>query len=52
MKKTTLHLEAPWKHVKELLKEVNGELTDDDLLYEPEKKMNCCKGYRKKWEGC
>lgn len=28
-----LKLEAPWKDVKELLKEVNPELTDEDLTY-------------------
>ena len=30
---TTLKLEAPWEEVKEKLKEVNGELTDEDLVY-------------------
>jgi hypothetical protein len=28
-----LKLEAPWPEVKEMLKEVNLELTDDDLNY-------------------
>lgn len=28
-------LEAPWPEVKEKLKEVNAELTDEDLRYEP-----------------
>ena len=32
---TQLKLEAPWEEVKEQLKEVNGELTDEDLEYEP-----------------
>lgn len=32
---TTLTLNAPWLEVKEKLKEVNGELTDEDLEYEP-----------------
>ncbi len=32
---TSLKLEAPWEEVKEKLKEVNGELTDADLQYEP-----------------
>lgn len=35
MENTTLKLEAPWEQVKELLKEVNNELTDDDLNYTP-----------------
>ena len=30
-----LKLEAPWHEVKEKLKEVNAELTDEDLRYEP-----------------
>lgn len=30
-----LKLEAPWPEVKERLKEVNVELTDEDLRYEP-----------------
>jgi hypothetical protein len=29
-----LKLEAPWEQVKEMLKEVNPELTDDDLMYD------------------
>lgn len=29
-----LKLEAPWEQVKELLKEVNTSLTDEDLAYE------------------
>lgn len=32
---TSLKLEAPWEEVKEKLKEVNGSLTDEDLLFEP-----------------
>lgn len=32
-----LSLLAPWPEVKELLKEVNSELSDEDLIYEPEK---------------
>jgi len=31
-----LKLEAPWPEVKEMLKEVNMELTDDDLQYDPD----------------
>jgi uncharacterized protein YjbJ (UPF0337 family) len=30
-----LQLQAPWDEVKEKLKEVNLELTDDDLDYQP-----------------
>ena len=31
-----LKLEAPWEEVREMLKEINYDLTDDDLDYEPE----------------
>jgi hypothetical protein len=31
----SLKLEAPWDEVKEMLKEVNTDLTDSDLEYEP-----------------
>ena len=30
-----LHLEAPWLEVKEKLKEINTDLTDEDLSYKP-----------------
>ncbi len=30
-----LKLDSPWEEVKEKLKEVNSELTDEDLKYEP-----------------
>jgi hypothetical protein len=33
----TLHLQAPWEEVKEKLKEINTQLTDGDLVYEPGK---------------
>lgn len=36
---TKLKLDAPWDEVKEKLKEVNGELTDEDLEYEPGKEQ-------------
>lgn len=36
MEKITLRLETPWPEVKELLKETNSSLTDEDLLYDPE----------------
>lgn len=29
-----LKLEAPWEEVKEMLQEINVELTDEDLRYE------------------
>lgn len=29
-----LQLHRPWYEVKEMLKEINGSLTDEDLLYE------------------
>lgn len=30
-----LKLEAPWEEVKEMLKEINTDLTDQDLEYTP-----------------
>ncbi len=55
----TLKLEAPWEEVKELLKEANTELTDEDLEYKPNeekillerlaKKMNKSEDYVKDW---
>ena len=35
MENYDLHLKAPWDEVKELLKEANLNLTDDDLEYVP-----------------
>jgi hypothetical protein len=45
-----LKLQKPWDRIKETLKEINIELTDEDLIYQPgeeeqllerlEKKMN------------
>jgi len=35
MENTSLHITTPWPQVKELLKEVNGDLTDEDLDYQP-----------------
>ncbi|MBA2500264.1 MAG: CsbD family protein [Chitinophagaceae bacterium] len=32
---SSLNLHAPWEDVKELLKEAEVELTDDDLDYSP-----------------
>ena len=55
----TLKLQAPWEEVKELLKEVNTDLTDEDLEYGPNgeralierlaKKMNKSEHYVKDW---
>ena len=33
MKESYLKLQAPWEEVKEKLKEINIELTDEDLVY-------------------
>ena len=30
-----LKLDAPWEQVKERLKEINYDLTDEDLAYQP-----------------
>jgi len=35
MENLRLNLHAPWSEVRELLKEANIELTDEDLNYEP-----------------
>ena len=32
-----LKLEAPWHEVKEMLQEINLDLTDEDLAYQPGK---------------
>lgn len=37
MNKQTLKLETPWPEVKEKIKEVNYDLTDEDLAFEPGK---------------
>lgn len=34
MNRNELKLEAPWNEVKEMLKEINMDLTDEDLSYE------------------
>lgn len=34
MKKYELKIEAPWNEVKDMLKEINLDLTDEDLYYE------------------
>lgn len=35
MNSYNLKLEDPWPEVKERLKEINAELTDEDLAYHP-----------------
>ena len=35
MEKYELNLESPWEEVKEKLKEINNELTDQDLEFHP-----------------
>ena len=50
MKKNTLRLAAPWPQVKELLKEVNSDLSDDDLEYEPGKEDELLGRLSKKME--
>jgi hypothetical protein len=34
MREYELKLEAPWDEVKEMIQEVNADLTDEDLHYE------------------
>ena len=34
MKEYELKLEAPWEEVKDMLQEINTDLTDEDLFYE------------------
>jgi hypothetical protein len=34
MNRYELKLEAPWNEVKEMLQEINMDLTDEDLYYE------------------
>lgn len=35
MENYDLRIEAPWPDVKDMLQEVNMDLTDEDLRYEP-----------------
>jgi hypothetical protein len=35
MNAQTLKLEAPWEEVKDMLQEINMNLTDEDLAYKP-----------------
>ena len=43
-----LNLQAPWVEVKELIKEVNNELTDEDLAFEPGKEKELLERLSKK----
>lgn len=46
----TLKLEAPWEEVKEMLKEINTDLTDEDLEYEPGHEKEMLEGLAKKMD--
>jgi hypothetical protein len=48
MKENTLRLAAPWPQVKELLKEANSDLSDEDLEYEPGKENELLERLSKK----
>jgi hypothetical protein len=48
MKKTSFRLHAPWEEVKELLKENDITLTDEDLKYEPGKEDELLQRLHKK----
>ena len=43
MESNALKLEAPWSEVKEMLQEINPELTDEDLAYEEGKEEDLLK---------
>lgn len=43
-----LKLQKPWERVKETLKEINVELTDDDLVYEPGQEEQLLERLKKK----
>ena len=43
-----LQLQVPWEEVKEKLKEINIELTDEDLHYEPGKETVLIERLREK----
>ena len=45
---TQLNLQKPWDEVKELLKEVNSNLTDEDLQYEKGKEEELFSRLRRK----
>lgn len=48
MEKLQIKLNAPWPDVKELMKENNIELTDEDLEYEPGKEEEFLERLQKK----
>ena len=48
METDQLKLEKSWERVKETLKEINVELTDDDLAYEPGKEDQLLERLEKK----
>ena len=50
MKENTLQLAAPWPQVKELLKEANSDLSDEDLEYEPGREDELLERLSKKME--
>jgi len=43
-----LRLEAPWDEVKEMLKEANMDLTDEDLVYQPGQEKELLENLSKK----
>lgn len=43
-----LKLESPWEEVKERIKEVNLEITDEDLVYAPGKEKELLERLSKK----
>ena len=45
-----LRLDAPWEEVRERLKEVHTELTDEDLDYEPGKDREFLEALAKKMD--
>ncbi len=48
MEKINLELSAPWEQVKDRLKEVKADLSDEDLNYEPGKEMELLQRLAKK----
>ena len=48
MENINIKLAAPWPEVKERLKEVNADLSDEDLVYEPGKEMDLLQRLAKK----
>ncbi|HYF31666.1 MAG TPA: general stress protein CsbD [Chitinophagaceae bacterium] len=48
MDRYELKLEAPWPEVKNMLQEINMDLTDEDLSYEPGKETELLKRLSRK----